>query len=163
MSFNVKTFTDWNNESLSRQSYILIIKDFFIISHMSPKIYFICFTFLACYIYIFLSATRFQLLIFIFFICDTFLARYTTTTFISALGGALGAWMGFSVCMIFEVNPYIIFKCTRVAEVGKLSASAKNAFNSFVGRVFANSRQKTLFFRVLPKLQQKGTFYLVFT
>jgi len=30
-------------------------------------------------------------------------ARYTTTTFISALGGALGAWMGFSVCMIFEV------------------------------------------------------------
>ena len=49
----------------------------------------------------------------------------------------------------------------RVAEVGKLSASAKNAFNSFVGRVFANSRQKTLFFRVLPKLQQKGSFYLV--
>ena len=36
----------------------------------------------------------------------------------------------------------------RVAEVGKLSASAKNAFNSFVGRV-------------LPKLQQKGSFYLV--
>ena len=36
----------------------------------------------------------------------------------------------------------------RVAEVGKLSASAKKAFNSFVGRVFANSRQKTLFFRV---------------
>ena len=31
----------------------------------------------------------------------------------------------------------------RVAEVGRLSASAKNAFNSFVGRVFANSRQKT--------------------
>ena len=49
----------------------------------------------------------------------------------------------------------------RVAEVGKLSASAKNAFNSFVGRVFANSRQKTLFFCVLPKLQQKGSFYLV--
>ena len=49
----------------------------------------------------------------------------------------------------------------RVAEVGKLSASAKNAFNSFVGRAFANSRQKTLFFRVLPKLQQKGSFYLV--
>ena len=37
----------------------------------------------------------------------------------------------------------------------------KNAFNSFVGRVFANSRQKTLFFCVLPKLQQKGSFYLV--
>ena len=53
----------------------------------------------------------------------------------------------------------------RVAEVGNLSASAKNAFNSFVGRVFANSRQKTLFFRVLPKLQQKilPSFYLVFT
>ena len=50
---------------------------------------------------------------------------------------------------------------SRVAEVGKLSASAKNAFNSFVGRVFANSRQKTLFFRVLPKLQQKGSFYLI--
>ena len=50
---------------------------------------------------------------------------------------------------------------TRVAEVGKLSASAKNALNSFVGRIFANSRQKTLFFRVLPKLQQKGSFYLV--
>ena len=49
----------------------------------------------------------------------------------------------------------------RVAEVGNLSASAKNAFNSFVGRVFANSRQKTLFFCVLPKLQQKGSFYLV--
>ena len=45
-----------------------------------------------------------------------------------------------------------------MAEVGKLSASAKNAFNSFV---FANSRQKTLFFGVLPKLQQKGSFYLV--
>ena len=26
---------------------------------------------------------------------------------------------------------------------------------------FANSQQKTLFFRVLPKLQQKGSFYLV--
>jgi len=30
-------------------------------------------------------------------------ARYTTTKFISELGGALGAWMGFSCCMIFEV------------------------------------------------------------
>ena len=45
--------------------------------------------------------------------------------------------------------------CTRVAEVGRLSASAKNAFNSFVGRVFANSRQKMSFFRVIPKSQQK--------
>ena len=49
----------------------------------------------------------------------------------------------------------------RVAEVGKLSASAKNAFNSFLGRTFGNSRQKTMFFRLLPKLQQKGSFYLV--
>ena len=58
--------------------------------------------------------------------------------------------------MSFKLYCYI-----RVAEVGRLSANAKNAFNSFVGRVFANSRQKTLFFRVLPKLQQKGSFYLV--
>ena len=50
---------------------------------------------------------------------------------------------------------------SRVAEVSKLSASAKNALNSFVGRIFANLRQKTLFFRVLPKMQQKGSFYLV--
>ena len=35
---------------------------------------------------------------------------------------------------------------SRVAGVGKLSASAKNAFNSFVGRVFANSRPKRCFF-----------------
>ena len=27
----------------------------------------------------------------------------------------------------------------RVAEVGRLSAKSKNAFNSFVGRVFANN------------------------
>ena len=46
---------------------------------------------------IFNTYSRFGLII------DTFSARYTTTTFISALGGALGAWMGFSVCMIFEV------------------------------------------------------------
>ena len=37
---------------------------------------------------------------------------------------------------------------SRVAEVGKLSASAKNAFNSFVRRIFVNSRQKTLFFLI---------------
>ena len=35
----------------------------------------------------------------------------------------------------------------RVATVGRLSAGAKNAINSFVKRVFANSRQKTSFFR----------------
>ena len=50
--------------------------------------------------------------------------------------------------------PYDHLLC-RVAEVGRLSASAKNAFNSFVGHVFPNSRQKTSFFRVIPKLQQK--------
>ena len=54
-----------------------------------------------------------------------------------------------------RVNVRVMLVSDRVAEVGKLSASAKNAFNSFVGRVFANLRQKTLFFRVLPKLQQK--------
>ena len=31
-------------------------------------------------------------------------ARYSTSSFISTIGGALGAWMGFSVCMIFEVG-----------------------------------------------------------
>ena len=36
--------------------------------------------------------------------------------------------------------------------------NAKNAFNSFIGHVFANLRQKTLFLRVLPKLQQKRSF-----
>ena len=44
----------------------------------------------------------------------------------------------------------------RVAEVGRLSANAKNAFNSFVGCVFASLRQKTLFLPKLPKLQQKS-------
>ena len=62
--------------------------------------------------------------------------------------------------MLFVLFGTVLQYC-RVAEVGKLSASAKSAFNSFVGRVFANSQQKTLFFRVLPKLQQKGSFYLV--
>ena len=46
----------------------------------------------------------------------------------------------------------------RVAEVGRLSAKAKNAFNSFVGRVFPNLRLKTLFLNVLPKSQQKHNF-----
>ena len=47
---------------------------------------------------------------------------------------------------------------TRVAEVGKLSASAKNAFNSFVGRVFSNSRQKTLFFAYYQNCNKKVVF-----
>ena len=46
----------------------------------------------------------------------------------------------------------------RVAEVGKLSASAKNAFNSFVGRVFVNSRQKTLFFAYYKNCNKKVVF-----
>ena len=71
-------------------------------------------------------------------------------------GGRPGLWAFSRKCLKIH-----IIGSGRVAGVGKLSASAKNAFNSFVGRVFANSRQKTLFFRVLPKLQQKGSFYLV--
>ena len=47
----------------------------------------------------------------------------------------------------------------RVAGVGKLSASAKNAFNSFVGRVFANSRQKTSFFAYLLIRDKKTSFF----
>ena len=46
----------------------------------------------------------------------------------------------------------------RVAEVGNLSASAKNAFNSFVGRVFANSRQKTFFFAYYQNCNKKVVF-----
>ena len=57
------------------------------------------------------------------------------------------------------------YKCDSIEKQGGRSWQAfgkrKKAFNSFVGRVFANSRQKTLFFRILPKLQQKGSFYLV--
>ena len=49
----------------------------------------------------------------------------------------------------------------RVAEVGRLSANAKNAFNSFVGRVFANSREKTLFYAYYQNRNKKGSFYLV--
>ena len=41
--------------------------------------------------------------------------------------------------------------CFRVAEVGRLWMNANNAFNSFVERVFANLRQKTLYLCVLPK------------
>ena len=44
----------------------------------------------------------------------------------------------------------------RVAEVGRLSANAENAFNSFVGCVFANLQQKTSFLPDIPKLQQKS-------
>ena len=34
-------------------------------------------------------------------------ARYSLTTFIATIGGSMGAWVGFSVCMIFEVNFYV--------------------------------------------------------
>ena len=49
----------------------------------------------------------------------------------------------------------------RVAEVGRLSANAKNAFNSFVGRVFANSQQKRSFFAYYQNRNKKGSFFLV--
>ena len=48
-----------------------------------------------------------------------------------------------------------------MAEVGRLSANANNAFNSFVQRVFANLKQKMLFLRVLP-ISQKNSFCVVF-
>ena len=35
-------------------------------------------------------------------------ARYTVVSFISALGGSLGVWVGFSVCMMFEVMELIM-------------------------------------------------------
>ena len=59
----------------------------------------------------------------------------------------------------FHINNLKIYAPGRVAEGGRLSANAKNAFNSFVGHIFANSRQKKAFLRALPKLQQK-TLYL---
>ena len=30
-------------------------------------------------------------------------ARYSLATFIATIGGSMGAWVGFSVCMVFEV------------------------------------------------------------
>ena len=40
----------------------------------------------------------------------------------------------------------------------------KNAFNSFVGRVFSNSRQKHFsFFSYFQNRNKRGSFYLVFT
>ena len=53
--------------------------------------------------------------------------------------GAFSSWQGWPL--------------SRLTEVGSLSANAKKTFNSFVGRVFANLRQKT-FLPVVPKLQQ---------
>ena len=45
-----------------------------------------------------------------------------------------------------------------VAEVGRLSASAKNDLNIFVGRVFANSRQKNVVFASTTKIATKAVF-----
>ena len=62
----------------------------------------------------------------------------------------------FAVTVISAVlGPILSWWYSRVAEVGKLSASAKNAFNSFVGRVFANSRQKNVVFLRITKIATK--------
>ena len=69
----------------------------------------------------------------------------------------------------FKVGPkhlqfqiYILFRASkrfRVAEVGRLSAKAKNAINSSVERVFANSRQKKRRFIALnQKLLYTGIY-----
>ena len=42
-------------------------------------------------------------------------------------------------CQPSQGVPNSTVVAARVAEVGRLSANAKNAFNSFVGRVFAKS------------------------
>ena len=47
-----------------------------------------------------------------------------------------------------ELKTNYVFGAIRVAEVGTLSAKAKNAINSFVKRVFASLQQKTLFYPV---------------
>ena len=57
--------------------------------------------------------------------------------------------------LLAKVVQLVIMACDRVAEVGRLSANAKNTFCSFVEHVFANSREKTLFLCVIQKLQQK--------
>ena len=58
-------------------------------------------------------------------------------------------------CNIINLKNYIML---RVAEVGRLSSNAINAFNSFVGRVFANSRQKTLFSAYYQNCNKKVVF-----
>ena len=35
-------------------------------------------------------------------------ARYSFVTFISALGGSFGVWIGFSICMFFEIIELLI-------------------------------------------------------
>ena len=59
----------------------------------------------------------------------------------------------------FHINNLKIYAPGRVAEVGRLSANTKNAFNSFVGRIFANSRQKTFFFASITKIATKQVIF----
>ena len=54
---------------------------------------------------------------------------------------------------MYSQVPYLLLG--RVAEVGRLSANAKNAFNSFVGCVFANLRQKNIVFAQITKIATK--------
>jgi amiloride-sensitive sodium channel subunit alpha/amiloride-sensitive sodium channel subunit gamma len=35
-------------------------------------------------------------------------ARYNFATFISTIGGSMGAWVGFSFCMVFEMVELVI-------------------------------------------------------
>ena len=46
-----------------------------------------------------------------------------------------------------------------VAEVGRLLANAKNAFNSFVRRVVATLRQQTFFFALRAKIATKNIVF----
>ena len=38
-------------------------------------------------------------------------ARYSFVTFVSTLGGSIGVWVGFSVCMLFELLELAIDIC----------------------------------------------------
>ena len=46
-------------------------------------------------------------------------ARYTVVSFISTLGGSLGVWVGFSVCMMFEVIELFIDLCINLVVKAK--------------------------------------------
>ena len=35
-------------------------------------------------------------------------ARYSLASFISTIGGSMGVWVGFSVCMVFEVMELLL-------------------------------------------------------
>jgi len=47
-------------------------------------------------------------------------ARYSLATFIATIGGSMGAWVGFSVCMIFEVIELLIDLGGRLACPSKM-------------------------------------------